>query len=612
MTIFLKKIIFVLSFAFLFFITNFAQAANLQVLPEKTTFDVGEEFVVDLIIDTASDSINAAETRVNFPNNILEIISIEKNNSIFSFWVEEPTISNEEGYLSFIGGTPRGVTGDALNVFKVKFKTIGVGEANIYISEAVVTASDGKGTNVLSKMIGANLLVGIESIEPKEETKLEPEPKETEEPLVVTSTIEILTEPEKKLVEPEVIPKKAEKPKLVTRKPIKVGKTPDEPELQVPLYPDQETWYNHLGEVIMLWELTPDIVQVATKVDTSPNQEPGEKEEELFTGKSFGVLQEGVWYLRAQFRNNVGWGELEYYKISIDTTPPLPFGIEIDQLVSDEPVRVVSFETQDSLSGLDKAVIRVNQADPVDISVSSTGKTSFELPALEPGKHNVSVQIFDLAGNSVEDSLEFEVLPLPSPEIKFVGELVSPKDFVFIFGQALPEVVIDVSIYNGKGDKIYLEESRSDSHGHWSLFVEERLPKGEYSLSAKIIDDRGATSYLSEPYHFSIKSTKILSIGFIEFSFVELVFVGLTIVLLVILIIMLRLYRRQKKEELYCIIKARDLQNMITMLLDDLKKVKQFDKSKKRLTAKAKEEREVFVNKMEELINKMKDYIGNK
>ena len=98
-------------------------------------------------------------------------------------------------------------------------------------------------------------------------------------------------------------------PAPVTRVAVAATGLPAAPTLQVPLYPDQTRWYNQLGEVFMFWNLPSDVTQVETRVSHAPDLVAGQKQAQLLTGQSFGTLSDGVWYLRAQFMNNVGLGK---------------------------------------------------------------------------------------------------------------------------------------------------------------------------------------------------------------------------------------------------------------------------------------------------------------
>lgn len=162
-----KIIILVLLTGFLGFLhTAYASEAGLYLLTERKNFEAGETFYADVKVKTDEVLINAAQATVRFPKGILELKEADKTGSVFVFWIDEPTISNEEGTLKFMGGTSKNVAGDSLQILRLKFKVVGIGQADITVSDAVVTAGDGKGTNVLSSIEGTTVLVGPKVIQP--------------------------------------------------------------------------------------------------------------------------------------------------------------------------------------------------------------------------------------------------------------------------------------------------------------------------------------------------------------------------------------------------------------------------------------------------------------
>jgi len=567
-----KKILIVICLFFLFIFAVKVDAAVLYFTPEAKTFDIGQEFSVDIRIDSRDVFINAVQATVRFPSDILELLEVDKVDSTFNFWAEEPIISNEEGTLSFIGGTAKGIAGEALQVLKMKFKAKRVGLAELAISDAVVAASDGKGTNVLSVIERTSIGVGTEVVEP-EPVHL------TEEPI--------------------------EKPEKIEREPVLAGDLPEAPKLRVPLYPDESQWYDHLGDVIVLWELPPDVIEVETRLSRARDTKLGDIGEELFTGKSFGILEEGIWYVRVQYKNNVGWGPFAYYKISIDTTPPLPFEIEIDNQVSDNPTPEIKYETQDSLSGVSHALIFIDGKGPVEYT-----ETAAVLPIQAPGKHTALVRVFDFAGNSVEDDLEFEILPLPIPTITFLTETISEGELIFISGKTVPNGFVDIKIFDKTGQEIFAEVSTSDGLGNWETVIEKALVKGEYTLSVSARDNRGAVSYSTLGQIVKVKAKIVLSIGFIDLGWFEIFVIVVLLIVSGTSITAWYYVSTKKKREAYKIIAGRDVDKLSALLASDVEKLEALFKDVVSVEPKIKAEMKFHLSKIKETIAKMKKYLG--
>lgn len=463
----------------LFFIVflSTAEAAIMYVAPLAKSVVIGNEFFLDIKINTDESSINAAQAVLHFSNNILTVTEVDKTGSTFNFWVEEPAISNENGTVSFIGGTPKGVSGDTLQILRIKFKASGSGSGNIVLSDATITASDGKGTNVLSKLESSKVTVGG-----------------AQEAIPVLPTV--------------IAPK--EQPKPVERPPVVAKKIPNQPRISVPFYPDSLKWYSHLGDVIAFWDVPDDVVAIATQLDRNPNAEPKNIDTELFTGKNFGPIEEGVWYVHAQFKNNVGWGPTAHYKIAIDRTAPVPFEIQFNNAVADNPTPEIIFATQDGRSGIEEILVFVDDKEPIRLKAS----IAQVLPPQLPGKHRVLVRVADKAGNSIEDDLEFEIIPIASPKITSINkEFFVGEGRLEISGTALSDISVLLSLKNKAGQIIKTAAVKSDNNGNWEIRLDDPLKKGQYTAEITAQDRRGALSLPVQSELIKVRVRPILTVA---------------------------------------------------------------------------------------------------
>ncbi|MDO8521396.1 MAG: hypothetical protein Q7S52_04730, partial [bacterium] len=459
-----------LSLLALFFLVsgNYAYAATMYLSPDTRSVIIGQEFTVDLKIDASvpNESINSAQATIKFPAEILSAVSVDKQNSTFGFWLEEPVISKKDGTMHFIGGTTKGVAGSALQVLRIKFKATGAGTADLAIIDAAVTAANGKGTNVLSGTRGVSILVGTRALPSLPDTGT----TGTTQTTTVTTSVEM--------------------PTPVTRIATPAKALPKMPVLRVPLYPDETRWYNRIGDVIVLWDIPSDVTEVSARISHVKDNVVGTPEKVLSNGKSFGILKEGIWYIQVRFKNNIGWGPSAYYKISLDTTVPLLFAIKIDSIASDNPSPMIRFETSDSLSGMLGYTIAVDGE-----TLTAGTSTSMKLPLQFPGKHLLSVTANDLAGNSVLDSIEFEILPLPTPQIEFITKSVSQGEFVFASGKSVSGDSVLIAVTDEDSRTVFEGVALAGDDGHWDITIKESLAIGKYRLSATTRDDRGATSF---------------------------------------------------------------------------------------------------------------------
>jgi len=124
----------------------------MSLSPSNLTVKSGSEFTVTVAIGSA-DVFNSSEATLSFPASKLQVISLSKSGSLFSVWAEEPSYSNSSGTIRFAGGRTSAFhgTGTALTV---RFKALASGDAPVTLADGSVLASDGQGTDILSKFNG--------------------------------------------------------------------------------------------------------------------------------------------------------------------------------------------------------------------------------------------------------------------------------------------------------------------------------------------------------------------------------------------------------------------------------------------------------------------------
>lgn len=368
----MKKYIsyFIAGFIAFFAMAPQSFAGTLNLVTDKTQFAIGDEFNVDVKIDSEGVGINAAQATVNFPVSVLQEKAADKSNSVFTFWLQEPVADNAAGNISFIGGSGSGLTGKTLQTLRITFKVVGSGTADISFSDGAITASDGNGTNVLSVMKG----IQITSITKQEAARIIPAPK---------------------------IPPI----KIIKRPAVPTGKLPIKPVLNIPLYPASDGWYNTIAPFIVHWTLPADVMGVATEINQHPVSDL-KSSEGLFDNKTFPSLTDGVWYLHIRFKNDIGWGPFADYKIGIDTAPPLAFEVaQKNDGTTGLMVSEISFETKDQPSGvaLYRILVDGNEA-------TTTILSSYLLPPQTPGTHKITVVAEDRAGNKTSTDTAVKVL----------------------------------------------------------------------------------------------------------------------------------------------------------------------------------------------------------
>jgi len=518
----------IIVFSIAFFRPNIADAASLGLFIDKENPVVGDTLVVDLKIDSEDESINAAQATVKFPSNILKSQSIDKTDSIFNFWLDEPSSDNDLGEISFIGGsTISGYSGKSLQVLRMKFKVIGNGEASLVFSDTAISSADGSGSNVLSTSKGISFSV--------------------------------LSKSEIGKIQQAQITREAEVASNLPAKPV----------LSVSLYSNPENWYNLVSDFSASWNLPKDITDVATSLDKVPSTNPT-KSEGLFDNKVFKSLSNGIWYLHIRFKNNIGWGVTNHYRIAIDSLPPLPFKVEITgNPISDNPIPEIKFTSSDQFAGIEYYQILVDGKEDNRIK-----ETTYTFKPIAPGKHKIIVSARDKAGNVTEGRLDLEVLPIQSPEILFINRNVFiGEGGLFLNGSSLPSSTVLYNLKLKSGENILQGEVASNDKGFWSIDISQPLKKGSYIIEITAKDSRGALSFPVESNSISITERPVLVLGRLNVTYQ-----GLSIILILFFAISFFLgwlfrHRADKQRNNRIVIAERDVNAMLVNIDKDIKSI---------------------------------------
>lgn len=138
------KTIFVLISCLAVFAAMPAFAANLFFEAKSQGFTQGDEFLVNVFLNTDGESVNAAEGKVFFPPQILEIKEVRDGDSIINFWIERPKASN--GEILFSGIVPGGYQDAKGFLFSVVFHAKADGAGAVEMRGARALLNDGQGT----------------------------------------------------------------------------------------------------------------------------------------------------------------------------------------------------------------------------------------------------------------------------------------------------------------------------------------------------------------------------------------------------------------------------------------------------------------------------------
>ncbi len=504
-------------------------AADFSALPATGIYGIKDQITVNILIDTSGETVNAAQAMIKFNPAVLEVRYVSKESSVFNFWLQDPIFSNTDGTIEFIGGATNGISGSSLQVLQVTFNAKGVGSSNISFSDASITVADNTGTNVLAKTNEAKYTVSTSSTVP-----------------ITTAT-----------------------PVPVTRKPILVSGLPALPSVSVPLYPNPSGWYGSVSPFAASWKLPPDISGIATAFNTNPYFEPSAVSEGLFESKTFpAVGKNGIYYLHVRYKNNNGWGPTLHYQIAVDSQPPVPFKIDMKTgTTSDDPSPMFSFATTDALSGIGHYEIFVNSQAAI-IASSST----YTLLPQPPGEYSIRVKAIDKAGNGIEDNVKIEILPIETPTINSINQkiIIGTNDALDIKGSAMSNTSIIVAIEDSSKRLVLQDESKTDAMGLWEFRLNKELRAGNYFVSVKAKDSRGALSLPTNPVKVSFVEKPVISLFGLDITLK-----GLIIILVIIGVLAALWFYRKTLSHLArfqreSVIISRDLDNAFDMVKKDL------------------------------------------
>ena len=507
---------FLLIFIFLLFpLFAKAQEASLFLQPASGIFKVNEEFSVQLKLKT-DFPINAAQATLYFPVDKLDALEISKKDSIFSFWPEEPKIT--EGKIHFSGGLPHpGFLGEG-KIFEIKFKAKEEGIFFLNFEEGKVLADDGKGTNILSV-----LKEGKYSIQ-----------KEISLPEIKISSLGV----------------------------------PSAPEIISLSHPNEEEWYNNNNPSFQ-WNLSPEIIGVSFVLDKNPDTIPDDESEGKIQSKNFENLEDGIWYFHLKLENENGWGEASHRKIKIDTQPPHHFQIIIDNGGDPtNPQPNLYFEAKDDTSGISFYKLKIGERDFLKLMAAQINP--FLLPPQEPGFHPLIVRATDQSGNSIESRTMLSIEPIEIPKIVlWPKKYLAGQETFYVEGTALPNV--EIMLFLKRDGKIIKNWSTfSDAKGNWSFSKRELIKSGEYYLLAQAKDNRGALSNLTEGYKVEVFLSGI-AVGPFIFTFKSLIFVLILISILGTFIIW-HFLQKTKKEKNKLLSETWEAEEVLKRSFDDLKK----------------------------------------
>ncbi|MBP9836645.1 MAG: hypothetical protein KBC78_02305 [Candidatus Pacebacteria bacterium] len=154
------RYIFLLPFIFLSYgvFTMPAVAAVIKVESDFSALHVGDVFTVDVVIDTEKQTLNAIETDIIFPSNLLEYVLSDDGDSVISLWIKKPNF-HDSNVITLSGITPGGFNQKDTKIMSLTFKVLHEGQGNIENTNTKLLLHDGLGTEASTKQQNLHLSI---------------------------------------------------------------------------------------------------------------------------------------------------------------------------------------------------------------------------------------------------------------------------------------------------------------------------------------------------------------------------------------------------------------------------------------------------------------------
>lgn len=393
--------------ALFFFCTPYAFAAEIVISPSTGSYSVGQSFTTTIQVNPQGKNVNAVESKLSFDNTVLSVASVSKTGSVFTLWTTEPTFSNAAGTIDFGGGSPTPFSTNS-NLVSVTFKVLKEGTGTLKVTTGSVLAADGLGTDVYTGSKNGSYTIAAAT-----QTPPPPPPPQT-------------PEPEKKTPVEES-----------TDATITFGDPPRAPEAGSTVFLDPEIWYStKVG--MFTWTVPFDVNGLKFDLSTSSEFEPVTVSDPPVEQLSLNAENaiDGIQYLTMQYKNQVGWGAILHRKIMIDTIPPEKFTINVHAGNSSTTFPLLTFEAEDTTSGIKKYEMSISGGEPLEITPDEA-RLGYLLKNLEDGTYTVKVVAYDFAGNKTESTTAILITAGWHPPVEVVAttsiwDLFTGKNLVIL------------------------------------------------------------------------------------------------------------------------------------------------------------------------------------
>lgn len=438
-----------------------ARAATLSLSPSSGSYAVGDTVSVSVRVNAGGTAMNSAEATVSFPTDTLQLQSVSKSGSIFTFWTTEPAGSNASGRVVFSGGLPSpGYSGNAGTLIRMTFLVKATGTASLSLGSGHVLANDGLGTEILTGTGSASYTLTAAATKPTPSPTPTPTPAEPTRPVPTVSST---------------------------------------------THPDQNGWYTP-EKAFVQWGATANRRGVSFSVTQDATTVPDDHDEATDGSAEVALPSDGVWYFHLRARYDNGWSDTAHYTLRRDATQPEPFTITLDRDRGlTDPTPTLTFTAQDLTSGVATSTM------VLDGGAEQTVTSPVTLQTIAPGDHHVVITVTDRAGNSRESSLDFHTEGYPAPTLTSVKSPLILLQPIVVQGIATSGDTVVVYLNGDVLGRVVAGRARepgvtwdSPPRVAWSLTSDRVLRPGTYAITAQTINPDGLQSVQTDPVELKI------------------------------------------------------------------------------------------------------------
>jgi hypothetical protein len=359
-----------------------ASAASLSFVPATKTFEVGDTFTVNVQVRSDGIPINAVSGVISFDPQLLEVVSLSKNGSILSLWVQEPVHNNTQGSIALEGIILNPGFSGTGKVIGVTFRAKTTGETSLSFNVASVLANDGTGSEALSARGTASFT-------------LVPALPSADLPGALDTVGESTQQ----------------------------GEAPG-----VSISGDDDFFINSSTARFLFTYDEATVKSLRLLFDSEPVSTPTVTYTPAITYKDITDIPEGTSYIHAQTQTADGWGAVAHVKVVRDTTAPTLLVRQVHTEGSD--VGIFSIVAHDEHSRVTSLQVSVDGESFLEVSTSTFA--TFVTDTLTVGGHVLEVKAYDAADNQTTNRQSFTLNTLQEKTEHTEGTFWSNERLTYI------------------------------------------------------------------------------------------------------------------------------------------------------------------------------------